>query len=518
MSISNRVRLYELSRELDLDTKDVISMCEQLNIVVKSHSSTITESEAELVRTKAPQHHPKPADPKASEKKVAAAAKTKEADARTAKQQILAVTKPTIRLTSPPVSVNVGSTPPLDPPINPPPNPISPIDEPSSESPTKTAVVTNHLSPMPLASSLVKPPSRPSTPEGGNSKPEITPASKIELTSETPLTPPVISQAIKPSPSAPQPELIAPPMPPSAIAKNSDKTSDKTTVAVSKKSPVSATANIPANIPASVATNIVATPPKEQPPRKETPRVERPQPERAERPLAPKQALMSVSPPPVKVAIAKPVAPERPKPPVAIAPKALIVPKPPAARPSDESRISAKAAQSKSEQNRFDQNNIDLNGGNDFGDEVDQEVTATAKPEIAKANKPERPKLNKPAEPPAAPAAPAAPAGGRPQSRGPKLVKDSVMIERGITAPTEPPHNLRPPMPTLMRAPEKPVIADKTSKKPDAAGGFNPALPELLEKPTLPGKGSKRKGKSKEEEEKDLQQNSLQKQFTRASL
>ncbi len=477
MSISNRVRLYELSRELDLDTKDVISICEQLSIVVKSHSSTITESEAELVRTKAPQHHPKPADPKASEKKVAAAAKTKEADGKIAKQQILAVTKPTIRLTSPPVSVNVGATSPLDPPIDSPPNQISPIDELSSQSPTKTAVVTNP--PMPLASPLVKPPSRPSTPEGESSKTEITPAAKIELTSETTLTPPVISPAIKQPLSAPPSELIAPPSVPQKVV---GKNPDKTVVAAPKKSPVNAPANMPA-----VATNTVAT---QQSPRKEAPRVERP--------LTPKQSLMSVSPPPVKVAIAKPVAPERPKPPVAIAPKAPIAPKPPAARPSDESRISAKAAQSKSEHNRFDQENIDLNGANDFGDDVEHEVTAIAKSEIVSASKPERPKLNKPAEPSVAPA------GGRPQSRGPKLVKDSVMIERGITAPTEPPHNLRPPMPTLMRAPEKPVIADKTGKKPDAAGGFNPALPELLEKPTLPGKGSKRKGKSKEEEEKDL--------------
>ena len=66
MSISNRVRLYELSRELDIDTKYVIAVCEQLNIVVKSHSSTITESEADLVRIKAPQDYPKTADPTAS--------------------------------------------------------------------------------------------------------------------------------------------------------------------------------------------------------------------------------------------------------------------------------------------------------------------------------------------------------------------------------------------------------------------------------------------------------------------
>jgi len=224
-------------------------------------------------------------------------------------------------------------------------------------------------------------------------------------------------------------------------------------------------------------------PSKQAPPRKEPPK--------AERTIAPTQALVSVSPPQVKV-VAKPAAPvapsERPKPTVAALPKAPIVPKPPAARPSDESRISAKASQSVAEQDRIDQSAI--------------EVT----PEALKLPKPERPKLNRPAEQPAPAMAPtAAPAGGRPQSRGPKLVKDSVLIERGITAPTEPPHNLRPPMPTLMRAPEKPVIADRTGKKPDAAGGFSPpTLPDLLEKPTLPNKANKRKGKSKEEEEKDL--------------
>ena len=451
MSISNRVRLYELSRELDLDTKDVIAVCEQLNIVVKSHSSTITESEADLVRIKAPQDYPKTADPKASEKKATAVAKSKEPDARIAKQQILAVTKPTIRLNTPPVSGNVGATTSVNPPLNSP----SAIAEPSSEPPAKTAVINPPL-PMPSASSLVKPPSRPSVSEGEQS--ESNPAPKIELTLETALTPPVNPQAITES----KPELIAPPSPPNSAAK---------------------TVPVPAKISVDEPVIAKASPskqaPKEQAPRKETPRAERPQAEKAERPpTVPKQSLVSVSPPQVK--LNKPVAPEKPKAPVAVAPKAVIAPKPPAARPSDESRISAKANQSKSEQDRTEQIAVEEN------------------PETVKVNKPEKPKLNKPVE------QQAVPAGGRPQSRGPKLVKDSVLIERGITAPTEPPHNLRPPMPTLMRAPEKPVIADKTGKKPDAAGGFNPALPELLEKPTLPGKGSKRKGKSKEEEEKDL--------------
>ncbi|NEQ74649.1 MAG: translation initiation factor IF-2 [Okeania sp. SIO2C9] len=47
---NGKVRIYELSKELNLDNKDILAVCEQLNISVKSHSSTITEPEAELIR------------------------------------------------------------------------------------------------------------------------------------------------------------------------------------------------------------------------------------------------------------------------------------------------------------------------------------------------------------------------------------------------------------------------------------------------------------------------------------
>ncbi len=50
---SGKVRIYELSRELNLDNKDILAVCEQLNISVKSHSSTISDSEAEQIRTAA---------------------------------------------------------------------------------------------------------------------------------------------------------------------------------------------------------------------------------------------------------------------------------------------------------------------------------------------------------------------------------------------------------------------------------------------------------------------------------
>lgn len=50
---NGRVRIYELSKELNLDNRDILAVCDQLNIAVKSHSSTITESEAAQIRSAA---------------------------------------------------------------------------------------------------------------------------------------------------------------------------------------------------------------------------------------------------------------------------------------------------------------------------------------------------------------------------------------------------------------------------------------------------------------------------------
>ncbi|ACK70778.1 translation initiation factor IF-2 [Gloeothece citriformis PCC 7424] len=50
---NSKVRIYELSKELNLDNKDILEICDQLNIAVKSHSSTITESQAERIKAKA---------------------------------------------------------------------------------------------------------------------------------------------------------------------------------------------------------------------------------------------------------------------------------------------------------------------------------------------------------------------------------------------------------------------------------------------------------------------------------
>lgn len=48
---NDKIRIYELSRELNLDNKELLTIAEQLNIAIKSHSSRITESQANLIRS-----------------------------------------------------------------------------------------------------------------------------------------------------------------------------------------------------------------------------------------------------------------------------------------------------------------------------------------------------------------------------------------------------------------------------------------------------------------------------------
>ncbi|MEL7329864.1 MAG: translation initiation factor IF-2 [Cyanobacteria bacterium J06559_1] len=67
---TGKVRIYELSKELNLENKDILAICEQEGIAVKSHSSTISEEEAAKIKAvaTAPGYKPvsKPKRPKAS--------------------------------------------------------------------------------------------------------------------------------------------------------------------------------------------------------------------------------------------------------------------------------------------------------------------------------------------------------------------------------------------------------------------------------------------------------------------
>ncbi|HBB32114.1 MAG TPA: translation initiation factor IF-2 [Cyanobacteria bacterium UBA8803] len=49
----DRVRIYDLSKELSVENKELLTICSQLNIAVKSHSSTISKTDAERLRAAA---------------------------------------------------------------------------------------------------------------------------------------------------------------------------------------------------------------------------------------------------------------------------------------------------------------------------------------------------------------------------------------------------------------------------------------------------------------------------------
>lgn len=90
---NGKVRIYELSKELNLDNRDILAVCDQLNISVKSHSSTITEAEASLIRTAAEKHTPSHTPSKSASSAQAAGAAPKQSTLQppVKKQQILEI-------------------------------------------------------------------------------------------------------------------------------------------------------------------------------------------------------------------------------------------------------------------------------------------------------------------------------------------------------------------------------------------------------------------------------------------
>ena len=50
MTLSDKIRIYELSRDLNLDNKDILDAAHKLSINVKSHSSSINVSDANKIK------------------------------------------------------------------------------------------------------------------------------------------------------------------------------------------------------------------------------------------------------------------------------------------------------------------------------------------------------------------------------------------------------------------------------------------------------------------------------------
>ncbi|NJN72042.1 MAG: translation initiation factor IF-2 [Limnothrix sp. RL_2_0] len=87
---NGKVRIYELSKELSLDNKDILEICERLSIAAKSHSSTITEEDAIKIRASATTSSqnvikPKPQRPKKKQQILAVQHNSNGAEKPTAK-------------------------------------------------------------------------------------------------------------------------------------------------------------------------------------------------------------------------------------------------------------------------------------------------------------------------------------------------------------------------------------------------------------------------------------------------
>ena len=46
----DRIRIYQLSKELNIDNRELLALCAQLNIAARSHSSSISEFDADRLR------------------------------------------------------------------------------------------------------------------------------------------------------------------------------------------------------------------------------------------------------------------------------------------------------------------------------------------------------------------------------------------------------------------------------------------------------------------------------------
>jgi len=126
-----KVRIYDLSKELHLENREILEICDDLNIVYKSHSSTISEADAERIKSATEKYIAQRRPPRKSLPKPEQ------------KQQILAIHHKQIQVPNPPpvpapVIVNSPTPPKLStpqPPVSPqlaPPEPPPPPPPPTA--------------------------------------------------------------------------------------------------------------------------------------------------------------------------------------------------------------------------------------------------------------------------------------------------------------------------------------------------------------------------------------------------
>jgi translation initiation factor IF-2 len=217
---NGKIRIYELSKELNLENRDILAYCEDFNIAVKSHSSTITEAEAAQIRSAA-ERGPAASSSRPSSSPAGTATKGSKSSGAAKpvkKQQILEIRRH--RATAPdapkppesrprPAAIDehdsngtngTAASPSLKSPSRPPKAPTPPLQNSPAAEQSDEAAVEEAIAEPPKAAAPVKPVSP---------KPEL---------SDRPAPKPV-----RPEPSiAPKPTLQAPPQLESPTAESPD--------------------------------------------------------------------------------------------------------------------------------------------------------------------------------------------------------------------------------------------------------------------------------------------------------
>jgi translation initiation factor IF-2 len=480
--MSNKVRVYDLAKELNLETRDILAVCEKLSIPVKSHSSSMPEADAELIRTNALHSGSEKNSEKISErngsgkngsekaekldksekKSATAIAKpattkpeikveSKEADNGKSKQQILTVIKPP--------AISLSSKP----------SPASTANEPNlGGAQIATGIVTgtaNSANP----SIMSKPPAKP------------------DVKAETLIAPQTLAQ--KP--------VHQEPLPTAAITEVKIEPKQEAKLAAKPLSSNSAETTEAAKTAAQTAAKIKATEPKPETKLEAKPELKLDLPPKFEldsTETEPTLELKAPEPkaiePKVKVSPKSDVRPE-----VLKSPKA---PLRPTAKPQTIVNVSAAAKVSAPIKPEIVKPETKLESKAEIISESVVEIRAGApKPVLEKPKAPNR----------VVGIAPDMKAKPAPPSNKPRPVKDAVLLDRGITAPTETPHVLRAPTPptprTLIAAPER---RDRTvDRSADATATPDPNSPDLLvlkDRPLQPRIGKKKT--KKEEDDQDV--------------
>jgi translation initiation factor IF-2 len=209
---NGKVRIYELSKELNLDNKELLAICDQLNIAVKSHSSTISDSEAEQIRAAAEKLAATNGTPKrehspSSQKPNSPQTGSRNRPAPPHKQQILEIRKPKIlrnptsNASEASVAINTQAASSEANPAAPPRPFATPVSPMQPTAPTR-----------PIPRNLSETPQQPAVTDA-----EPKPHPHIEAPEKIAAEKPERTVSSRPKPEKPQkPQLVAPPARPSA--------------------------------------------------------------------------------------------------------------------------------------------------------------------------------------------------------------------------------------------------------------------------------------------------------------